>query len=93
MTRSLSVSPVIICFLISIQCQGWLSGRSGSEALGSEALIRSQSTGIGRIEGDCGLRCAELKGDGIEVLGLLGSDALGSEVLAGKQGTGQETAG
>ena len=28
MTRSLFVSPVIIFFSISIQCQGWLSGRS-----------------------------------------------------------------
>ena len=85
MTRSLSVSPVIICFLISIQCQAWLSGRSSSEALSSEALI-SQSTGLGRIEGleTDGLRCAELKGDGIEVLGLLGSNALGSEALAGE---------
>jgi len=33
MTRSLFVSSVIICFFISIQCQRWLSGRSGSEAL------------------------------------------------------------
>ncbi len=49
MTRSLFDSPVIICFFILIQCQGWLSGRSGSEALGSEALI-SQSTKRGRIE-------------------------------------------
>ena len=31
-----------------------------------------------------GLRCAELKGDGIEVLGSLGSNALGSETLGGE---------
>ncbi len=56
----------LICFFISIQCQGWLLGRSGSEALlGSEALI-SQSTGLGRIEAKW----------------LMDSDALSSKALA-----------
>jgi hypothetical protein len=43
MTRSLFVSPVTLCFFISIPCQGWRSGVSGSEALGLEALIRQRS--------------------------------------------------
>ena len=34
MTRRLFVSPVIVCFFISMQCQRRLSGRSGSEELG-----------------------------------------------------------
>ena len=88
MTRRLFDSSVIICVFISIQCQGWLSGRSGSEALGSEALIR-QSTVAPGVDGSkvaAGLKCTELKGDGLglEVLGWFGSNALGSEALAGE---------
>ena len=108
MTRSLFDSPVIICFFIQIQCQGWLSGRSGSEALGSEALI-SQSTGLGRIEASNmadGLRRAEFKGAGLglevlEWLGYAGAKAMGSLRDAfsarkggvGQGGAGQECAG
>ena len=69
MTRKLFVSLVILYFFICFD----LSGSSGSEALGSEALI-SKSSGLGRLEG-AGLRCAKLKGAG------LGSEALGWDTL------------
>ena len=89
----------LICFFISIQCQGWLLGRSGSEALGSEALI-SQSTGLGRIEASNmadGLRRAEFKGAGLglevlEWLGYAGAKAMGSDMRSrlGKEALAKE---
>ena len=77
----------MICFFISIQCQGWLLGRSGSEALGSEALI-SQSTGLGRIEAiwlmvSDALR-VQRRWAGIRGKEALAKDALVKEALARK---------
>ena len=72
MTRSLFVSPVILCFFISIPCQGWRSESGGLEALGLEVLIR-QSTGLGY---------AVSNAMSSEIRAGLGSKALGSEALA-----------
>ena len=69
---------------MDLRSDGWLLGRSGSEALGSEALADQPEhwAWTDRSKMADGLRCAEFKGTGLRLEEALAKEALVKDALA-----------